>query len=102
MSRQAWRSLSSLKVEEELAAGEGGKHQLALGGQPVWGLEVGELRASRGVSPPCVMQSGGGGLGRGGRLVKVPREGPRPSGCGLHSLLWFCRTPVLRASQRAT
>lgn len=83
MSRQAWRSLSSLKVEEELAAGEGGKHQLARGGQPVWGPEAGELRASRGVSPPCVMQSGGEGPEGVGRLVKVPRggRGPRAAAC---------------------
>ena len=40
--------------------------------------------------------------GEGGHLAKVPREGPRPSGCGSHSLLWFCRTPVLRAPQGAT
>ena len=63
----AWRSLSSLKVEEELAAGEGGKHRLARGGGTCRGLKAGELRASRVVSPPRVMQSGGerpGAMGR--------------------------------------
>lgn len=37
----AWRSLSSLKVEEELAAGEGGKHRLARGVARVGGSRQG-------------------------------------------------------------
>ena len=34
---EAWRSLSSLKVEEELAVGEGGEHRLTRGGGTCWG-----------------------------------------------------------------